>query len=178
MALSIPLGVTDFGDILVKDLDNVRHLLITGNTGTGKSVLLKSIIKSTETQSCRLILIDTKGVDFTKYTSSHLMMPVITDVNQAVYFLQNIQHVDNSLIIVIDELSDLIATSDAIQDILIKIAQNPQIYIIMATRKEDLLSPAFMDIFGNCISFNCGKIGDAQYMSNATRELAHIQTVK
>lgn len=178
MAVLLSLGMTDSGDILERDLDSLRHLLITGNTGTGKSVLLKSVVKSIENKSYRLALIDTKGVDFANYTSSCLMMPVITDTDKAVHFLEHVEHCANKIIIVIDELSDLIAVSDDIQDILIKIAQNPQVYLIMATRKADVLSPEVIKIFDNRVVFNGNKIGDAHYMSGTAQEQIHIQTRK
>lgn len=177
MTLPIPLGIMDSGSMLVRDLDDMRHLLIIGKTGTGKSVLLKSILRPIENQSCRLVLIDTKGVDFAGYLSSRLMIPVINDVNAAVHFLRDIEHCGNNTVIVIDELSDLIAISPDIQSILIQKAQNSQIHLIMATRKADVLSPDFIKTFSTRISFSGKKIGDAHYLVDATQEQIHLPTV-
>ncbi len=171
MTLQIPIGITDSGDMLEQDLGLIRHLLITGKTGAGKSVLLKSILKSIDNQSCKIILIDTKGGDFDSFTSTRLMCPVITDAKMAVNYLKRMGKTQDNLVIIIDELSDLIAVSGDIQKLLITLSEIPHIHIVMATRMMSILSDDFRQQFQNHVLFTDGKIGDITY--NQT----HIKTI-
>lgn len=170
MKLRIPIGITDSGQILKQDLCSIRHLLITGKTGTGKSTLLKFILKSLDNQSCKIILIDTKGVDFNDFSPSYFLCPVITDAKMSVNYLDTLDQPDDDVVIVIDELSDLIAISDKPQQLLQNIVKMPNMYIIMATRMPSILSDDFRQTFHNQITFTDDKIGDAVY--NQT----HIKT--
>ncbi|MDR1384685.1 MAG: DNA translocase FtsK [Planctomycetaceae bacterium] len=88
MAVPIFLGQDVVGEPLVIDLAKMPHLLIAGQTGSGKSVCLNSIIVSilmTRTpEECRMILIDPKMVELSPYQSiPHLMHPVVTDMKKA-----------------------------------------------------------------------------------------------
>ena len=44
--LPIILGVDTFGEIMIKDLRKLPHMLVAGRTGSGKSVLFNSILNS------------------------------------------------------------------------------------------------------------------------------------
>lgn len=161
-----------FGDAGLKcfkqNLYAIKHLLITGRTGTGKTTLLKSILTSINRQpknaNCKIILIDTKNFDFNGYSSPYLMTPVITDAVKAVEYLNQFQPSDEDVAIVIDELADLIAVEPDIQNILVNLAENPKIHLIVATRKYNILTNDFLNLFHNTISFN--KIGFALYLSS------------
>ena len=77
-------GKTVFGDIA-----RMPHLLVAGATGMGKSVcissMLASILYKARPDEVKLILIDTKTVEFTAYNGiPHLLVPVITDVKGAI----------------------------------------------------------------------------------------------
>lgn len=174
MALPITLGKNNFK----QDLYTIKHLLITGRTGTGKTTLLKSILTSInrqpQTANCKIVLIDTKDFDFNGYSSEYLITPVITNAEKAVEYLNQIQSDDEDIAIIIDELADLIAVKSDIQDVLVKLAENPKIHIIVATRKIDLLSVDFMEIFDNRVAFNNNKIGECLYFSNETNHKIHI----
>ncbi|MBR3934888.1 MAG: AAA family ATPase [Clostridia bacterium] len=177
MALPITLGKNDFK----QDLYAIKHLLITGRTGTGKTTLLKSILTSINHQpknaNCKIVLIDTKNFDFNGYSSEYLMTPVITNTEKAVEYLNQIQSNNEDIAIIIDELADLIAVQSNIQDVLIKLAENPKIHIIVATRKIDLLSVDFMEIFDNRVAFNNNKIGECLYFSNETCDQICFKTI-
>ena len=177
MALPITLGKNGFK----QDLYAIKHLLITGRTGTGKTTLLKSILTSINHQpknaNCKIVLIDTKDFDFNGYSSEYLMTPVITNAEKAVEYLNQIQSDDEDIAIIIDELADLIAVQSDIQDVLVKLAENPKIHIIVATRKIDLLSVDFMEVFHNRVAFNNNKIGECLYFSNETSDQIQFQTI-
>lgn len=77
------LGMDSIGHTVMKDLAELPHILIAGATGTGKSTLahaiLLSLIQNTDPDSLKMILCDTKIVEFGRYSSiPHLLVPVIT----------------------------------------------------------------------------------------------------
>lgn len=86
--LTVTIGKDMAGNVIVENLENVHHLLIGGTIGSGKSVFINSIImsilyKANPTDS-KLILIDTKAINFCIYNDiPHLMVPVITDIKKA-----------------------------------------------------------------------------------------------
>ncbi len=92
--LTISLGKDISGRIKVTTLDSMPHLLIAGSTGSGKSVMLNSLIMSILYKSTpndvRMILIDPKRVEMGIYEGiPHLLTPVITDPRKATNALRN-----------------------------------------------------------------------------------------
>ncbi len=86
--LTLALGKTIDGAPYMSDLAKMPHLLISGATGSGKSVLLNSIICSVLYKSSpdevRLILIDPKRIELGVYQDiPHLLTPVVTDPKKA-----------------------------------------------------------------------------------------------
>jgi DNA segregation ATPase FtsK/SpoIIIE-like protein len=87
-ALPLFLGKGVTGDPLVADLAKMPHLLIAGQTGTGKSVCLNSIIVSMlmtrSPEEVRMLMIDPKQVEFSPYQRiPHLLYPVVNDMQKA-----------------------------------------------------------------------------------------------
>ena len=78
----IPLGIDSEGKIVYKKLSELEDILVGGTTTTGKTNFLNSIIcsilmKHTPYET-KLVLVDTKGVEFTSYTNiPHLLMPIV-----------------------------------------------------------------------------------------------------
>lgn len=92
ISLPVFLGKVNSGDMLIKNLAEMPHILIAGTTGSGKSVCLKSIIMSlTSTKKpneMKLLLIDPKMVELTAFEDiPHLWAPVITDPKKATLVL-------------------------------------------------------------------------------------------
>lgn len=86
--LSVVLGKDISGNIIVTDLAKMPHLLIAGTTGSGKSVCVNSILISllykAAPEEVRMLLIDPKMVEFSKYKGiPHLLIPVVTDPKKA-----------------------------------------------------------------------------------------------
>ncbi len=86
--LSVVLGKDISGNTIVTDLAKMPHLLIAGTTGSGKSVCVNSILISllykATPDEVKLLLIDPKMVEFSKYKGiPHLLIPVVTDPKKA-----------------------------------------------------------------------------------------------
>lgn len=91
--LALSLGLDVSGNPRVADIARMPHVLIAGQTGSGKSVLLNSWIASllfkTTPNEVKLILIDPKRVELTQYNGiPHLLTPVIVDVEKVVSALK------------------------------------------------------------------------------------------
>ena len=91
--LPLVLGKSIEGEIWVKDLAKMPHLLIAGSTGSGKSVainvLLHSLLFKHLPTTLRLLLIDPKMVELTPYEGiPHLVRPVVTSPEEAAGVLQ------------------------------------------------------------------------------------------
>ena len=92
--LTIPLGKDISGRIKVTPLEVMPHLLIAGSTGSGKSVMLNTLIMSVlykaTPDDVRMILVDPKRLELGLYEGiPHLLTPVITDAKKATNALRN-----------------------------------------------------------------------------------------
>jgi len=154
--LIVPLGLDVSGSPRVADVGRMPHVLIAGQTGSGKSVLINSWIVSllmrTTPDEVRLILIDPKRVEMTRYNGiPHLLAPVIHDPSEVVSALRwTIGEMDNRyklfaemgarnieaynemagfqslpyIFIFIDELADIMLFAPAeVEDAICRIAQ-------------------------------------------------------
>ncbi|WP_312847552.1 DNA translocase FtsK [Serratia fonticola] len=91
--LTVALGKDITGQPVVADLARMPHLLIGGMTGSGKSVLLDTMIISmlykATPETLRFIMIDSKMLDLSFYRDiPHLLMNLITDMKEATHVLQ------------------------------------------------------------------------------------------
>lgn len=82
------LGKDIAGKVVITDLAKMPHLLIAGQTGSGKSVCINTIITSilyhSLPEDVKLILIDPKVVELSIYNGiPHLRTEVVTEPKKA-----------------------------------------------------------------------------------------------
>lgn len=95
LQLPLALGKEIGGAPMVADLAQMPHLLIAGETGSGKSVCISSLILSllyrAEPRDVRLLLIDPKRVELSMYNGvPHLADRVVSDPREAAKRLQRV----------------------------------------------------------------------------------------
>ena len=86
--IAVGLGKDNSGRYIVADIAKMPHVLIAGQTGSGKSVCINAIITSilfrSSPEEVKLILIDPKVVELSIYNDiPHLVCPVVTDPKKA-----------------------------------------------------------------------------------------------
>lgn len=136
--LPIILGVNEIGEPLYDCLARLRHLIIAGTTGSGKSVyinvLLLSLLCNQQKDDIAIFCIDPKRVELSPYRQFEQVREVITDMEQASDLLERMvdemehryelleaagvkniqqynQHTGDQLhyiVVVIDEYADLV----------------------------------------------------------------------
>jgi len=82
--LALSMGLDVSGNPVVTDLGRMPHMLIAGQTGSGKSVcinaFLSTILFRSSPAEVKLILVDPKRVELTGYNGiPHLLSPVIVE---------------------------------------------------------------------------------------------------
>ena len=87
-AIPVIMGKDISGQLTLADLARMPHLLVAGQTGSGKSVFMNSLICSLlyrfTPDDLRMVLIDPKFIEFTAYDDiPHLLLPVVDDVKNA-----------------------------------------------------------------------------------------------
>ena len=158
--IKLPIGKDIGNKDFVLDFGVIPHILIGGTTGSGKSVLLNTIISSlyitTNKNMFELVLIDPKGVELDRYKSIN-NVKFIDNTNDAVYFLSNLCEIMDSryaelqrvgkrdatnyfkpIFVVIDELADLMLTSRyEVEESIVRLAGKSRavgIHLIVATQ--------------------------------------------
>jgi S-DNA-T family DNA segregation ATPase FtsK/SpoIIIE len=91
--LALVIGKDINGEYIIGDMSKMPHLLIAGQTGSGKSVvlngLLVSLLYKNSPSTLRLILIDPKRVELGMYNGiPHLLTPVINEPDKALNSLK------------------------------------------------------------------------------------------
>ena len=93
--LLLALGDNMQGEEMFTDLRKAPHILMSGSTGSGKSICIKvfitSLLMKLKPCNLKLILVDTKRVELSLYNGiPHLLCPVITDSKKAIVALQKL----------------------------------------------------------------------------------------
>lgn len=77
----IPIGISD-SECITKDLDKISNILIGGTVASGKTTyinfLISSIIFNYKPNEVKLIIVDSKNIDYEQYNNiPHMLMPTI-----------------------------------------------------------------------------------------------------
>lgn len=93
--MEVPLGEDVFGEIHYGDITKMPHLLIAGQTGAGKSVMLNVILHALTKQltpaELQLVLIDPKQVELSLYDGDpHLWNDIVTTLADAAEVLHGL----------------------------------------------------------------------------------------
>ncbi len=91
--LAVSLGLDVSGKPVVADIARMPHVLIAGQTGSGKSVCINAFLASILFRSAptevKLIMVDPKRVELTGYNGiPHLLAPVIVDPEKVISALR------------------------------------------------------------------------------------------
>lgn len=91
--ITVPLGLDVAGKPKIADIAKMPHVLIAGQTNSGKSVCVNSWISTilfrSSPQEVRFIMVDPKRVELTPYNGiPHLLVPVITEADKVVSALK------------------------------------------------------------------------------------------
>ena len=108
----IPIGVDTMNNVIYDDIAKMPHMLIGGQTGSGKSVFIRNIIQSLD--NCEVFIVDMKGLDF-----EDLGKEVISEVEQALKLVKKLVHLMDERyknkrvnakrrVLIIDEYADLV----------------------------------------------------------------------
>ena len=92
---AIAFGKDIAGKTIYADFNEFPHLLVSGTTGSGKSVFVNSIITTLimrlSPEDFKIVLVDPKRVEMTKYKDiPHLLCPVINEANQVKVMLNKL----------------------------------------------------------------------------------------
>lgn len=91
--LAFAIGKDISGEAVVGELNKMPHLLIAGQTGSGKSVMINTLLTSllyrNSPSEMKLILVDPKQVEMAPYEDiPHLLTPVITEPEKTISALK------------------------------------------------------------------------------------------
>lgn len=91
--LSFAIGKDISGEAVIGELNKMPHLLIAGQTGSGKSVMINTLLTSllyrNSPSEMKLILVDPKQVEMAPYEDiPHLLTPVITEPEKTISALK------------------------------------------------------------------------------------------
>jgi S-DNA-T family DNA segregation ATPase FtsK/SpoIIIE len=91
--LAFAIGKDISGQAVVGELNKMPHLLIAGQTGSGKSVMINTLLSSllyrNSPSDMKLILVDPKQVEMAPYEDiPHLLTPVINDPEKTISALK------------------------------------------------------------------------------------------
>jgi S-DNA-T family DNA segregation ATPase FtsK/SpoIIIE len=91
----LPFGRNILGEVVALTPKEIIHMLVAGQSGSGKTVFvhsfITSILMSTTPKQARILLIDPKKFELSKYKNlPHLLCPIISDFDEAKISLERL----------------------------------------------------------------------------------------
>jgi DNA segregation ATPase FtsK/SpoIIIE-like protein len=133
----IPIGVDTYGQPVYDDIAKMPHMLVGGQTGSGKSVFLSNIMESL---NCQIDVIDMKGIDFNHIAGIN----IITDKEPAIKAIKHLVKLMEDRyarggggarrVLVIDEYADLVMQTSNKEKALVAVKKGRKIEFREETR--------------------------------------------
>lgn len=154
----LTLGKDEAGNPVQEDLKDMPHMLIAGQTGSGKSYKMKEMLNelmhNNTPEQLKTLLVDPKGTEFSDMDTSHAIsptMPIVKNPEQAISALTWLngemdrrlsKGIDSPKIVAaVDELGDLLANSPpSVERTLSRLAAKSRsagIHMMLATQRPD-----------------------------------------
>lgn len=173
---SIPIGIDTMNNIVYDDIAKMPHMLIGGQTGSGKSVFIRNIIMSLK--GCDVSVVDCKMIDFADLDGQYCT--VIEERDEAIAHINHLvklmdqryrRKIKNGKrkVLIVDEYADLIMglEKDEKKEFeqslcrLLQKARAANINVIIATQRPsaDIVSPI---IKANCPVKACLRVATAK----------------
>lgn len=175
------------------DMLTQPHLLIAGSTGSGKSVLINSLIYTALYKSplrCQLILIDPKRVELIDYkhlphTIAYASEPsdIVAALTAAVSIMENRykrmqaarikKSTESEIYVIVDEFADLMTTQKReTMPLIIRIAQlgrAANIHLVIATQRptRDIINGQIKVNIDTRVALRCPTAQDSRNIINA-----------
>ncbi len=186
------LGQTIDGKKMWMDISTNPHMIISGTTGSGKSVLLHNIIANLyQYNDVELFLVDPKTIEFSAYANSCRNTTVLNSYNEALQMIDSMIEVMElryaglragrasseykDIVIIIDEFADLILQDheNEFYFSLCRLAQKcraAKIHIILATQRPttNIVNGAIKANFPARISCRVASHVDSKVILDAT----------
>jgi len=92
----LPLGKAEDGTLIVKDLEDITHILVGGTTSSGKTSFVQTTLsvlcKNSNPNEFKVLVYDSKAIDYSAFKSiPHLIKPVMFERNSAINSLRWIE---------------------------------------------------------------------------------------
>lgn len=173
---SIPIGIDTMNNVVYDDIAKMPHMLIGGQTGSGKSVFIRNIIMSLK--GCDVSVVDCKMIDFADLDGQYCT--VIEERDEAIAHINHLvklmdqryrRKIKNGKrkVLIVDEYADLIMglEKDEKKEFeqslcrLLQKARAANINVIIATQRPsaDIVSPI---IKANCPVKACLRVATAK----------------
>lgn len=93
--LAIPLGKKVNDEVVWVDLQDAPHMLVSGTTGSGKSIFINSMLMTlmmrNSPESLKFVLFDPKRVELSRYRDEpHLLRPIVHTADEAKRVLEKL----------------------------------------------------------------------------------------
>lgn len=165
--LNIPLVLgRDLEDnLVIKDITETGSFLISGSTGTGKSVFIESVIytllKTKNPSDIKFVIIEPKmGFEIMQYEGIPYLLSIVGFDTQKSYETltklvkdrEKTKENPKNIVVLIDEFASLMSSNEGFEEILCKIAKQGEelgIYILLSTSKPS--NTVFTEKLTKCI---------------------------